>query len=332
MSSKGSARSVNAPAKTAGRTPAKQRRALSRKKKQQDKMLACQQAAQDVATYERLVGRISSVHRDCSDRIDWKNLATRPAPVEPRKGRAVEEAARQALADYAPTRIAKMIGQEAKKRLKLEAAVDAAVQQDAENFRIAHGRWLAAMEDWRRNSGLARKLVAGDPDSKVEAVRRFGRFAEISGIGSNIVVRVDKTGYVEATLKGHGKGIIPTEILSQLKSGKLSVKKMPKGKYNELHRKHICSCLLRVANELFSLLPDDDVIVTITDKLPHSATGELEDVPVLSACVVRETLDALDLNDIDPYETITTFVHKLSFGKIKGLRPIKPLVPGQVLR
>lgn len=318
MDSKSTARSVGTPIDAADskqRVPQRGKNRLARTSRRQ-------KAAHDVTEYQNLIERITSVHLECSERIDWTNLATRTAPVEPRKNKAEEAVARKALADYEPGRIARMIGRDARKRLELEAAIEGATRKDAEDFRIAHGRWLAKMEDWRRNSGLARRVLAGEPEAKVEALMRFGKFAGMSGIGSNIVVRIGTTGSIEATVTGHGKDIVPTKVVTQLKSGTLSVKKMPKGKFNALHRNHVCSCLIRVANELFSLFPDDEAIVTITDKQPNSATGDLEDVPVVSARVQRETLDALKLNSIDPSEALSSFVHNMSFRKYKGFKAV----------
>ena len=332
MRRNGTAHSVGTAMKATSRKPASRRRELDRKMKRREKEKANQQAAHDVARHEALLERITSIHRECSERVDWAGMANRPAPVEPRKNPAEEQAARKALADYAPGRVAKIVGRDVSKRARLEAAIKAAVRKDSENFKTAHGRWLAEMEDWRRNSGLARRVLAGDPEARVEAVRRFGKFAQISEIGSNIVLRVLKTGSIEATLTGHGKAIVPADTLRQLKSGKLSVKKMPKGRTNELHRDHVCSCLIRAAREVLSLLPDDEVVVTIVETRTDEASGSRGSVPVLSASVVRERLESIDLENTAPSEIVKHFAHSMVFGKFKGLGALKSTGARQVSR
>jgi hypothetical protein len=62
---------------------------------------------------------------------------------------------------------------------------------------------------------------------------------------------------------------------------------MPAGKYNELLQDYVCSCVLRVGRELLSMLPDDLVIVTAVDDVLNSATGHIEELPILSVAVSR---------------------------------------------
>lgn len=87
--------------------------------------------------------------------------------------------------------------------------------------------------------------------------------------------------------------MIPTEIKSLLKSGKLSTKAMPAGRFNELHEDCVCSCALRVGRELLAILPDDLVIITALDNVLNSSTGHLEEQPILSARALGQLLTDL---------------------------------------
>lgn len=75
---------------------------------------------------------------------------------------------------------------------------------------------------------------------------------------------------------------------------------MPISKYNELLQDYVCSCVMRVGRELLALLPDDIVIVTAVDALLNSATGHVEDLPVLSVVFSGQTLSRLNVEDVDP--------------------------------
>lgn len=101
---------------------------------------------------------------------------------------------------------------------------------------------------------------------------------------------VHEGGVLEAKLAIHGSHAIPSEIKSLLKSGKLSTKAMPGGRFNELHQDYVCSCALRIGRELLAILPDELVIVTAMDNVLNSSTGHMEDQPILSVTEFVESV------------------------------------------
>ncbi|MBO2642184.1 hypothetical protein [Shewanella algae] len=102
---------------------------------------------------------------------------------------------------------------------------------------------------------------------------------------------------------------------------------MPKGKFNEIYQDYVCSCVLRVGNELFSAIPDNLVIVTAVDELLNSQTGHLEDAPILSVAVSRSTIERLNLEAIDPSDSMDNFKHNMSFKKTKGFERVERIDP-----
>jgi len=169
---------------------------------------------------------------------------------------------------------------------------------------------------------LSKLLLAGNGEEKIEAIKEFSPFSEITNLGSSVSFSVGGHSTVEATIHIHGNDIIPDEVKGLLKSGRLSVKKMPKGKFNELYQDYVCSCVLRVANELFSVIPDDLVAVTAIDELLNTKTGHLEKSPILSACVSRSTLGSLNMDSIDPSDSMSNFIHNMSFKKTIGFESV----------
>ncbi len=152
----------------------------------------------------------------------------------------------------------------------------------------------------------------------------------IAAIGSSLSINIGESSIIEVTINTHGNDIIPNEVKSLLKSGRLSVKKMPKGKFNELYQDYVCSCVLRVSCEIFSIFPDEKVFVTAVDKLLNTKTGHLEESPILSVCFSRNTLHSLNLDSIDPSDSMDNFVHKMSFKKTKGFEAVERLEPGSL--
>lgn len=135
---------------------------------------------------------------------------------------------------------------------------------------------------------------------------------------------------VETTIHIHGNDIVPSEVKGLLKSGKLSVKKMPKGQFNEIYQDYVCSCALRVANELFSAIPDNMVVVTAVDELLNTKTGHLEKFPILSACISRNTLKSLNMDTIDPSDSMSNFIHNMSFKKTTGFGAVSRVESGRL--
>src|SRR5262249_12580602 len=103
-----------------------------------------------------------------------------------------------------------------------------------------------------------------------------------------------------AQLHVNGDKAIPSEIVSQMRTGKLSVKPMPKARFYELYQDYVCGCVLRVARELFALLPVKMVIVTALGQILNTQPGHLEEKAVLSVAVPRATLSRIQWESVDP--------------------------------
>ena len=158
-------------------------------------------------------------------------------------------------------------------------------------------------------------MLNGDPEAKLEQLDPFSELAEL---GSELTFRINETGILECELMAHGNKVIPADVKSLLSSGKLSVKKMPITKFNELFQDYVCGCVLRIANELFSILPEEMVVVTVIDTILNSATGHLERQPILSVAIPRATISTLNLETIDPSDSMRNFVHQMDFKKASG--------------
>lgn len=192
-------------------------------------------------------------------------------------------------------------------------------------FQAQFEEWKAQHSDWSDERDIALRILDGDRQAKLDAIEAFESFEEISHLGSSIQMIVHEGGVLEAKLAIHGSHVIPTEIKSLLKSGKLSTKAMPAGRFNELHQDYVCSCALRVGRELLAILPDDLVIVTAMDNVLNSSTGHMEDLPILSVAFSRATVEGLNLEAIDPSDAMKNFVHNMSFKKGAGFSAVTSL-------
>lgn len=323
MGWKGTVRSIGAAVRAAERDAKKRQRELERQQNQYEKMQELEQAAYQVEVYENHIDVIQSIHKECSPPIDWNKIALSKQPIEPQRSNDNESEARQSLKSYKPGFIDRLLKREEKKRSFLSQEIDEAIKKDEFNYKSSVSKWKKDTAEWRESIAIAKALLDGKAEAKIEAIKNLQPFTEISNLGSSLSISVHDNGILEATINVHGTEIVPSETKSLLKSGKLSVKNMPKGTFNEIYQDYVCSCVLRVGNELFSAIPDNLVIVTAVDELLNSQTGHLEEAPILSVAVSRSTIERLNLEAIDPSDSMNNFKHHMSFKKTKGFERVE---------
>jgi hypothetical protein len=179
--------------------------------------------------------------------------------------------------------------------------------------------------DWEAACNLASQVLSGDQEAYLDAIRQTNPFSDIVGLGSSIEFQVHGGFLIEAVMHVQGEDVIPSEVRSLLKSGKLSVKQMPKSKFYALYQDYICGCVLRIARPLFALLPVKTVIVNAVGELLNTQTGYMEAKPILSVAIPQEALKNLNLDLIDPSDSMGNFFHRMSFRKTTGFQAVKAI-------
>jgi len=325
MGWRGTVRSIGAAVRAAERDAKRRQRELEKRQKQYAKMQELEQAEYEVDEYENHIEIIQSLHKECCDRVDWEYIAGSSEPEKPKNTKACESTARREYEGYKPGFIDRIFKQEGKKRKNLSEKILEAVKADEVKYQAALANWEANVNEWKEQVSTARLLLNGDGEAKLKAIKELDPFSEISALGSSVSFSVGAQGLVEATINIHGKDIVPSDIKCLLKSGKLSVKKMPQGRFNEIYQDYVCSCILRVGNELFSVLPESMVIVTAVDELLNTKTGHLEKSPIVSACLSRKTLESFNMDRIDPSDSMKNFLHNMLFKKNSGFESVEKI-------
>ncbi len=325
MGWKGTVRSINSSIKASQREAARRDREYEKQRKIDQKNKQLFQTRKEYDEYALYCQLIVSLHHECSDPIDWESVSQMKEPKKPRPLKKHENEARNQLDNYKPGLIDKIFKREPKKIQSLKLNVNTAVQKDDQVYTENIDKWNAKKGEWLKETGLANQLLNNDPESKIKVIEHYNPFSKISQIGSEIKFSIEEGSILTGTINVHGNEIIPDKIKSVLQSGKLSTKKMPKGQYNELYQDHVCSVVLRIANEIFSLLPDDLVIINAVDEMLNPKTGHHEEAHILSVALSRSTLSELNLKKLDPSDSMRNFVHHMSFKKLKGFEAIEPI-------
>src|SRR5690606_15736937 len=119
-------------------------------------------------------------------------------------------------------------------------------------------------------------------------------FADLTELGSDFEFYIDG-GSLEASVdfRVHSRKIIPTQVKTLTKTGRLSLSKMPVTQFHSLEQDYVCSTIYRVARDLFALLPISEVIVNATDFQMNEAIGKVELVTIVSVRIERAVLESL---------------------------------------
>lgn len=330
MGWRGTVRAIAAAQRRAERASARHQKDLERQHKQYAKMQALEEAAYEVDTYDNYVEVLRTVHRDCADAWNWRALADAPAPPPAMRTSAHEAIAQLALDKYRPGIIDRLFRREASKHAALEEAIRQARQRDTDEYERKVEEDEAALTDWEDTRKLAQRILSGDVHAYLDTIREVNPFGEIGALGSSVEFQVHQGGLMEVVVNVNSEQVIPTEVKSLLQSGKLSVKRMPQGQFFELYQDYVCSCVLRIARELFALLPIQSTIVTTNAHVLDSATGHVKNMPIVSVAVPRKTLQMLNFETLDPSDSLRNFVHRMNFKKTKGFAPVQPIGPSEV--
>jgi hypothetical protein len=299
-------------------------RELERQEREQKKLSDKEKARLEVETNEKRVELLRSVHKEQGEVWDWPAVAASLPPPRPQKHSFHEQKANQRFIVLQPE--------------KKEAALfmlEQARSQDEQDFQAAMQSYSEQMAEWEKLKNMARRILAGEHRAYTEALVEFNQFADISDLGSSINFTIHNAKLVECVLKVSGKQIIPAEVKTLTASEKVSVKLMPKGLFHEIYLDYLCGCVLRVAREVFALLPVDTILVTAVADSLDSRTGLTMEQPVLSVVMPRADVTSLNFDRLVPSDAMDIFQCRGDFKasrKSEAFQPITPLTPADIMQ
>jgi hypothetical protein len=266
--------------------------------------------------HENHLEMIVTLHHDAASPWDWAQVM---ASAPPQQTQEREQKARHSLDTYRPSIFARLFGGAAKRRTELEGAIPKARAEDG-------AAWRDMLEQWNWHQQIARGIVQGDLRAYQAVIDDLEPFEELEGIGAKVHAHVVEHTFAEASVIVRDD-IVPTVEQKLLASGRLSSKDMPKSKYWALYQDHVCSAAIRVARELFHLLPIGRVYTHVGTVRLNTATGHVGTEMFLSVEFERNRLLGLNLLRIDPSDAVESFRHAMNFKKTTGFAPIDRLQP-----
>ncbi len=278
--------------------------------------------------YETYLDVITSIHQDCYSNWDWNSIMMTTAPEKPVRSDTYQIEALRMLERYKPTFRERVFGKAGSKRYEIARAVDQGMQKDEEHYLTALENYEQDYREWERSDELARiarGVLTRDPEIMADVIVVVEPFAELTGYGSRIEVEDINKNFVEINFLVNLHDVIPAVSKRLLKSGSLSERKLYKTEFLRLSKSYVCGSALRIARELFAVLPIRNVVINASDRLPEQDRDDGDAVTILSVEIPREVLGRIKFNSIDPYDTITDFIHNMKFTKSRGFTPVEKL-------
>jgi hypothetical protein len=322
MGWKGTFRAMEAAQRRQQRDAQMRQRELERRNKEQAKLSAIEQARLEVETYENKLEVLLSVHKEQGEIWDWVALAASLPQPSPQKNSNYELKTKQL-----------MLVSTLRQMGSAEAAIQQAQLQDERAFQEAMRAYADENAERETIKDLAVRILAGEHKACIEALVEFSPLRELSDLGSLLHFTVHSATLIECAMKVNSTDTIPTEVKTLTSSGKLSVKPMRRGRFHEIYQDYVCGCMLRVAREVFAMLPARTVLVTALADLPDSRTGHTVEQPVLSAVMPRAVIAQMDFEHVAPSEALENFQHLGDFKSSRKsgvFQPITPLTPADI--
>ena len=156
---------------------------------------------------------------------------------------------------------------------------------------------------WEYYHGMASKILSGDIDAYLQLIYEVNPLDDLLIYGSNYEFGTDDSKKIEVEFN------VNDEALMEAK------KQLDVVQYNLLLQDYICSVCIRIARDMFALLP-------IRNTLVHAV---LDGKMILSIDFDRQNLSKVKFGYIDPSDTINQFQHNMSFDSSKGFSTVSPI-------
>ena len=292
----------------------KEKAAKSTEKSRQ-KQLELEHAQAAVEEYEAGLEAITTIHREVSGPYNWAQILETPAPFPAGTPDPREQEARKKMDSYKPGLLAKLFqSRDDSRNGKLETELNAAIEEDKKEY-----------EAWEATHTLAQGVLRADPDAMLEAIEQAGIFQELAEYGSGFEIGFIIPSAAEVEFDIMADTVVPQESCSLTASGKLSQKKLAVSKRLDIMQDYVCSAVLRIARELFAIVPVDAVLIHAKDSFIDTSLGSSTPQDILSVLITRESLAPINFEAVDPSDSMVNFDFDMKFLKTKGFQPIQRL-------
>lgn len=155
-------------------------------------------------------------------------------------------------------------------------------------------------EMWSYYHSVAKNILSGDIDTYLEVIYTVNPLDDLLEYGSKFEFGTDDPLKIEVEFT------VNESVISNIKATKSNTE------YNNILNDFVCSMCIRIARDMFALLPIKNVIV-------HA---DLFDNTVISVNFDRSTMSKIKFGYIDSSDTILKFKSNINFNEETGYMPV----------
>ena len=156
-------------------------------------------------------------------------------------------------------------------------------------------------EMWAYYHSMAPAVLEGDIDTYLEVIDDVRPLDDLLDYGGQFQFGTDRASLMEVEYQ------VNEETLETQRREKNVIQ------YYDLLQDFVCSAAIRIARDMFALLPVGEVVV-------HAVLGE---DTILSACFDRPTMDKIKFGYVDPSDVMGRFEHHMDFMAGRGFQPVE---------
>lgn len=253
------------------------------------------------ASQEGFLKQLVEFHKNCCETIDWQQKVLEPFH-QGQMGPGEAEWARK-LQSYRPVFFEKLLGLHKMRPMYWKHKKGQAGKVDQKLYL-----------EWETNLPFVQQVVNGDLDVWRGVVRDYATFHQNVSIARAYSLHTYDAETVECDIFLHPiDEMIPAKLEYTTKRGHIRYRDFPKTHRIELYESYVYSCLVRVARELFAVLPCETIYLN-----GLLSTGE-NHYPVISTIFERQSLKA---RGTSPSRVIQAQRHFVTHKKRTGFHQI----------
>lgn len=263
-----------------------------------------------IKEYEYLMFIVKNIYKFSNDIIEWNEVRRIPEPfnINELGPNALIE---QSLIDaYEPSLVEKAFKSKMdKKKEHFKLKLREAMQKDEYIYNA-----------WRELIDLAEDILKGSISSYFKAIKIINPFEDLLELGIDFEFGADNSDVMHVEYVIDSRKIIPYYKLTSSKMGVLNKSNFSREEYNNLVKDYISGCAVRIARELFALIPIKEVIVHIVDHKFNTDSRINEKLTVFSADIKRELIENLDIDKLTPFDILENSKYSINFNEYDGLQ------------
>ncbi len=204
-----------------------------------------------------------------------------------------------------------------KKGFQANSIIEKYIKNWDENWVKSYG----AAEEKMLMHYLANNILNRNVEVYNDVLKIFPAYDIVSDYGSSISINYHEDG-IEIDLFVNINDVVPQNKKTITKEGKLSELVYTFTERNLLIQDYVCSMVLRIARETFSIFCCDKIIVNSIDRIINKSTGKDEDITILSVFIERQKVNTINFDRIDSSDCIENLEHSMNFNKSQGFSPV----------